>query len=97
MPHGLATSLTLDAVSRLNEGHYPDNRRLFHLFREYGGVGPWIDLTCEGVIRMRLSEFGIISDHLPRIVGHAFTAGRMDNNPVSFTEDDVLNILRSVL
>lgn len=97
VPHGLAASITLEAVSRINKGHFKNDKGLFALFNEYSGIKGWIDKVCEGVINMRLSAFGITEKDVPGIVGKAFTGGRMDNNPVDLKKEDVSEILGSVL
>ncbi|SET21604.1 alcohol dehydrogenase [Natronincola peptidivorans] len=96
VPHGLAASITLDAVGQINKDNFPNDQQLFKLFNEYGGIMNWIDMACEGVINMRLSAFGIKEKDIPLIVEDAFTGGRMDNNPVDLSRDDVVNILESV-
>ncbi len=96
VPHGLAASITLDTVSQINKGHFPNDEALFKLFYEYDGIMNWIDAVCEGVIDMRLSNFGIIENDIPLIVDKAFTGGRMDNNPVDLNRNDVKYILQSV-
>jgi len=97
MPHGLAASITLDAVGQINKGHFPNDDKLFGLFTEYGGMINWIDMVCEGVINMRLSAFGIMEKDILVIVDNAFTGGRMDNNPVDLSKVDVMGVLKSVL
>jgi len=97
IPHGIAASITLDAVGKKNKGHFPSDQRLFDLFQDHGGIGSWIDETCSGVIDMRLSAFGVTASDLPRIVHNAFTGGRMDNNPFDLTRDDVMSILTDIL
>lgn len=97
VPHGLAASITLDAVSKINRGSFVNDQELFALFGEYGSIKNYIDMVCEGVIEMRLSSFGITEENIPVIVNNAFTGGRMDNNPVDLSKDDVFNILRSNL
>lgn len=97
VPHGIAASLTLDGVGRRNKGHFPNDHRIFELFDGNGGIGAWIDNVCSGVIDMRLSTFGITANELPMIVQNSFTGGRMDNNPVDLTEEDVMNILLEIL
>lgn len=97
VPHGLAASITLDAVGRINRGHFKNDEELFSLFNEYGGIGNWIDMVCIGIIKMRLSEFGITEKDISLIVNNAFTGGRMDNNPVDLSRDDVKKILLSIL
>jgi alcohol dehydrogenase class IV len=97
VPHGLAASITLDAVGRMNKGHFQNDEELFELFGQYGGILNWIDITCEGVIKMRLSNFGIKENDINIIVDNAFTGGRMNNNPVDLSKDDVTEILLSIL
>jgi alcohol dehydrogenase class IV len=96
VPHGIAASITLDAVGQINKGHFPNDDTLFKLFEDYGGIMNYINLACNGVIDMRLSAFGITEKNISLIVKNAFTGGRMNNNPVDLTEDDVVLILESV-
>jgi alcohol dehydrogenase class IV len=95
VPHGLAAAITLDAVAQINKGHFHNDIALLSLFNEYGGIMNFVDLVCKGVINMRLSAFGITEKDIPLIVSNAFTGGRMDNNPVDLSSDDVLKILLS--
>jgi alcohol dehydrogenase class IV len=97
VPHGLAVSLTLNAVGQINQGHFPNDKELFALFHEYGGIKNWIDMVCDGVINMRLSTFDITENEIPLIVDNAFTGGRMDNNPVTLSKSDVTKILESIV
>lgn len=97
VPHGLAASITLDAVGRINKGHFTNDDVLFGLFDGYGGIGNWIDTVCKDVMEMRLSAFGIKEEDIVLIVEKAFTGGRMDNNPVDLSKDDVGEILKSIM
>jgi alcohol dehydrogenase class IV len=97
VPHGLAASITLDGVGAMNKGHFPNDKALFQLFDEFGGIRNYIDEVCRGIITMRLSGFQISQEDIPIIVRNAFTGGRMDNNPVDLSEQDVKSILESVL
>ena len=45
---------------------------------------------------MRLSAFGITEKDIPLIVDNSFTGGRMDNNPVDLSRDDVAKVLESI-
>jgi len=89
--------MTLDPVSRMNEGHYPNDGRLMALFAEYGGISGWINQVCLGVVQPKLSAFGITTQDLHKLVERSFTGGRMDNNPVDLSPEDVMGILKSVL
>lgn len=97
VPHGFAVALTVGAVLNINLGHFPNDQRLADLLNKHEGVESWIGRVCEDVVTMRLSAFGISANDLPVIVRNAFTAGRMDNNPVDLTEDDVMAVLKGVL
>ncbi|NLP48506.1 MAG: phosphonoacetaldehyde reductase [Clostridiales bacterium] len=97
VPHGLAASITLDGVGRLNKRHFENDEKLFELFSTYGGIMNWIDWVSKGVQIMRLSAFGIKQEDIVNIVDRAFTGGRMDNNPVDLSKKDVEDILIQVL
>lgn len=94
VPHGYAAALTLSTVMRLNRAAVPEMERLMAAFDEAEGFDAWLAETSRGVRELRLSAFGIAESDLPAICALAFTAGRMDNNPVPFTHDDVMDILR---
>lgn len=96
IPHGFAATLTLAPVAERNRGHFPNDLQLYTLFEPWGGIGPWLDKVGAGVASLRLSAFGVGRDDLPLIASKAFTAGRMDNNPVILSEQDVVEILNSV-
>lgn len=97
VPHGLAASITLDAVANKNRGSFPNDLELFSLFDGFGGIKAFINEVCKGAIDMRLSSFGIREKDIDRITDNAFTGGRMDNNPVDLSKEDVKEILLSVL
>jgi len=97
IPHGIAAVITLDAVSKINKGHFPNDRQLFDLFEKYGDIQSFIEYACNSVWDMRLTAFGIEKQDIPRIVDYAFTEGRMDNNPVDLSREDVALILESIL
>lgn len=99
VPHGIAASITLDAVGKLNKGYFFNDDRLFEMFAEYKGIKGYIDSVCEDVVDVdvHLSAYGVTIKDIPKIVKNAFTSGRMDNNPVDLTEKDVVDILRSIM
>ena len=51
------------------------------------------DVT-RGVQPLSLRVFGFAPEDLPTVAELAFTAGRMDNNPVVFSQAEVLEILQ---
>ncbi|HHY83205.1 MAG TPA: phosphonoacetaldehyde reductase [Clostridiales bacterium] len=97
IPHGLAASISLDGVGAINKGHFPNDTQLFSLFDKFGGIKNFIDKVSSGVVTMRLTGFGITENDISNIAKNAFTGGRMDNNPVDLSAEDVESVLRAVL
>ncbi len=97
IPHGFAAAITLDGVSKLNEGNFPNDKVLLDLFKNYGGIMGFIDQACLDIIDMRLSSFGVTKKDIVTIVNKSFTLGRMNNNPVNLSEKDVELILKNIL
>jgi len=97
IPHGLAAAITLDAVAKINKGHFLNDKELFSLFNKYGSIKNWIDMVCDDIIDMRLSSFGINEKDISLISNNAFTGGRMDNNSVDLNVGDVVDILKSIM
>lgn len=97
VPHGLAVALTIDEVGKINKGHFLNDDRLFNLFDKYNGIMNWIKMVSSGLVTMNLSYFGIKKANIDLIIRNAFTKGRMDNNPVNLSQDDVKKMLLSLL
>ncbi len=97
IPHGYAAALTLGSVMARNAKAVPEVERLTAVFDEAEGFDTWLYETARGVREMRLSAFGIAEVQLPEICALTFTAGRMDNNPIVFSRDEVMEILRENL
>ena len=93
IPHGFAVALTLSSVLLRNRKAVPELEKLDALFDEDEGFDRWLDATTAGVQPLRLTAFGVNEADLPGIVEQSFTAGRMDNNPISFSKDEVMEIL----
>lgn len=94
--HGFACALTLDAVSKINREKTVFADMLFDTFDKYGGLQNWLDNTSKGIVEMRLSYFGIPKEGIDALVKDTFTKGRMDNNPVDISEEQVKEILLSI-
>lgn len=97
IPHGIAAAITLDAVGQINKGHFKNDSELYEIFNQFGGIKNWINIVADGVAVMRLSAFGITEKDIPLIVDNAFTVGRMDNNPVILSREDVKDIILNIL
>ena len=50
----------------------------------------------KGIIPYTLSEWGIQENDLPQLVEESFTKGRMDNNIIDLTKDQVFEILKTI-
>lgn len=96
LEHGLACALSLDAVSKINREKTVMADELFAVLEKHGGLKNWMDKTSEGIVEMKLSAFGIPKAGIDGIVEGTFTKGRMDNNPVDISPEQVKEILLSV-
>ncbi|MEG2208245.1 MAG: phosphonoacetaldehyde reductase [Clostridia bacterium] len=97
IPHGYAAALTLCSVWRRNQEVVAELKKLDALFANEGGIERWLEAVCVGVQPLCLRAFGVREEGLSGVADRAFTAGRMDHNPVPFTREDVLDILRECL
>ena len=95
IPHGLAVSLTLSEVLKQNKD-YIDN---LDFFLDAWGVDSvdeidvWIENVSNDIQVLKLSEFGVKVEDIDDIIKLTFTGGRMDNNPVVFSQEQVKEIL----
>lgn len=98
VPHGFACILTLNEVAKRNKLVVPKiNDMLEEVFGDSeNGLANWLKDVSEGIQELTLSGFGIDEKEIPRIAAAAFTAGRMDNNPVDFSQKDVEEILYAI-
>jgi alcohol dehydrogenase class IV len=97
--HGLACALSLSKVMEVNLPAIQEAKELLAALgvRNAGEVQEWLDKITDGIVRLRLSSFGVQEKDIPKLVGMCFTLGRMDNNPVALTPGEVEQILRAIL
>lgn len=95
--HGFAVAMLLAKVSQVNLHAMPGIKKILQIFQNEGGLGAWIDQVSEGIQTLRLSAFGIQKEDLKVIVDGSFTQGRMNNNPVDLSPEQVEEILEQVL
>ena len=98
--HGIAVSLLLGSVSRINEPALIEREKLYMAFGIKGieGIGQIVqDLYRLYRIPYNLREYGVTEKTIPEITASAFTKGRMDNNPVEISEAKVQEILINLL
>jgi len=98
VPHGFACVLTLEQVAKRNKKAVPKiDKMLKEIFGDSeNGLGNWLKEVSAGIQDLTLSGFGIPESEIPKIAAAAFTAGRMDNNPVDFDQKDVEEILQAI-
>lgn len=99
IPHGVAVSILLPSLLQINWGKIEDGESLL---RAYGvktpeEAGRKVEHLLElAGIPHRLSEWKVEKENLGSIAAHCFTKGRMENNPVDLTTEDVENILEKI-
>ncbi|MDF3003977.1 MAG: hypothetical protein K0S22_449 [Oscillospiraceae bacterium] len=96
IPHGLAAAITLAPVAKRNIAAVPETEELLAIFGGAQGLGLWIDALCGLHCTLRLSAFKIQKQEIGQIASETFTLGRMDNNPVLLTKENVEHILEEI-
>jgi alcohol dehydrogenase class IV len=93
--HGFAVAITLPEIYEINRTavNISDLDTIFAPL----GIRAWLDDVSTEIITLRLSYFGVEADDIGLIVENAFTAGRMDNNPVELSRAMVGDLLVRVL
>lgn len=93
MDHGMAVAMTLDAVWRRNKCYMQNAQELETLFEQYGGLQGWLVDVTSGIVKLNLHENGVEKAEITDIAEHSVVHGRMDNNPILFTTEEVKEIL----
>ena len=98
IPHGVASSISLIQLLEINGKLIKDpldkicNKNKL----TYNELIETIKAIPKDVIPYTLDEWGIPENQLPKLALESFTKGRMDNNIVDLTTDDVLEILKEI-
>lgn len=99
IPHGVAVSMLLAPVIRLNQPYIKNRKELFGAF----GVENVSELSEKVTAILeksgspaKLSQWGARESDFEELVAHSMTKGRADNNPAELTAVNVEEILRSV-
>lgn len=95
--HGLAVAMTLPEMYEVNYAYTNRMNEIDNIFEEFGGIRQWMKFVCDGIVELRLQAFGVSENDIDSIVDNAFTAGRMDNNPVDLDKMQVRDILKKCL
>lgn len=96
MDHGLACALTLGDILRHNLSALSNPESVYEAFNINNPeqVTQWIDRLSEGIVSMKLSDYGVKESDLEDLAHLSFTLGRMENNPIELSEQHVKDILR---
>lgn len=100
MEHGLAASITLGSMLKINQEKIVELERLLQAF----GVERVVEVE-EFIISIyqqydipyKLQDYGVQSTNVNKIVDAAFTKGRIDNNPVNLSEETISDLLTSLI
>lgn len=96
--HGYAVAMQLNEVMKINQAAVSEIESvLLPIFEGDGGFDTWITKVSKDIQPLRLSAFGIKEENIDEIVELSFTAGRMNNNPVDISKEEVGTILRNIL
>ena len=94
--HGFAAALTLFEVLSRN-WDYLEEKYLFldaWNVENLDEIKVWFDEVSDN--SLKLSNFGVKEEDIPKIVELATTAGRMDNNPIVFDKEEIKDILEKI-
>lgn len=98
--HGIAASLSLAEVFRHNYSMLIEPDKLLRAFgaQNVGDVQQFLHaIYAQYGLSGRLSDYGITEHDIAVIVSHAYTKGRMDNNPVPISPEELEQMLFSLL
>ncbi|MEH6947409.1 phosphonoacetaldehyde reductase [Bacillus sp. JJ634] len=97
--HGVAASLTLAKIMELNLKKIIEKDQLFEAFgvNHCKEVQQFIEhiYECAG-FSSNLKDYNANPKIIESIAENAFTKGRMDNNPIALTKEDVISVLMSI-
>jgi len=99
IPHGIAASMPLLPLITINQNAIEDQLCQIRINLNLKNNSALKDLIAEipgDLIKFNLRDWGVGRDDLQKLVQHSFTKGRMDNNIVDLTKDDVVWILNEI-
>lgn len=98
--HGIAASLTLASVLRHNYSSLIEPEKLLQAFgaQDADGVERFLRSIYELYgLSGCLKSYGVTKDGISTIVSHAYTKGRMDNNPAVISPEELDHMLVALL
>lgn len=99
VPHGIATSISLYEMVKLNHNSIVDINAFKNAFRvkEMETIDKKIkEIYTLGGLEYKLSKYGIKKSDIPNIVEESYTPERMNNNPIEITEEMLKEILQKI-
>jgi len=98
IPHGIASSISLIPLLEMNAEFIeePLDRICKNNELTYDELKQTIKAIPQGVIPFTLKEWGVPKNQLLKLAAESFTKGRMENNILDLTNDDVLMILKDI-
>ncbi len=97
--HGVAVSMLIAPVMKINIQAIEDKDKLFNALRikdVYELNDKILNLLKEVEIPCSLSNWEDDKENIKNLADQCFTKGRIDNNPVQLTKDDIVSILESI-
>lgn len=99
IPHGVAVSMLLPSLLCINESKIEAKEQLLEAY----GAKTWeeagariVRLLDKAGISHKLSEWKVAKEDIEAIAANCFTKGRMENNPVDLSKEDVIQILTNI-
>ena len=97
IPHGIASSLTLLPLLEINGNRIkPALKKICNNKLTFDELKQGIKNIPQDVIPYTLDKWDIPENQLTRLAAESFTKGRMDNNIVDLSENQVLTILNEI-
>ncbi len=96
IPHGIAVILSLSEIIKINIKKIPEIDEIIKLFNSIDGLNDWLSEVTKPYYDLSLSSYGVQTNDIPLIINESFTKGRMDNNPVTISKNDLLNLLHKI-
>ena len=99
IPHGVAVSMLLPSLLCINKGEIEEKEILLEAYgaKTFEEAGERVDRILEKAgIDHKLSDWNVKKGELDELAGNCFTKGRMENNPVDLSKQDVVKILDSI-
>lgn len=99
IPHGVAVSMLLPALLCMNESKIEQKEALLEAYgaKTMEEAGQRIITILEKAgISYKLSDWNVKKEEFDELAKNCFTKGRMENNPVDLTKEDVVKILENI-